>query len=88
LPYFQKQMLQLTIVIVYLIAVIAIGILSRRKHWGLDDFFVSGRRCSTLFVTGSLLATIIGGSATIGMAGLGFSRSYQCLVDSGGSGVC
>jgi solute:Na+ symporter, SSS family len=81
-------MLQLTIVIVYFIAVIAIGILSRRKHWGLDDFFVSGRRCSTLFVTGSLLATIIGGSATIGMAGLGFSRgltgAWWILVGSVG----
>ncbi|MCR4394643.1 MAG: sodium:solute symporter family protein [Dehalococcoidales bacterium] len=67
-------MLELFIIIFYFLAVILIGILSRRKHWGLDDFFVSRRRQSTVFVTGSLLATIIGGSATLGMAGLGFSR--------------
>jgi len=29
---------------------------------------------SSLFITGSLLATIIGGSATVGMAGLGFKQ--------------
>ena len=81
-------MLQLIIVAVYFIAVIAIGIASKRNRWGLDDFFVSGRRCSSLFITGSLLATIIGGSATIGMAGLGFSQgltgAWWLLVGSVG----
>ncbi len=67
-------MTELMIVVIYFMAVIAIGIVSRRRRWGLDDFFVSGRRCSALFVTGSLLATMIGGSATIGMAGLGFTQ--------------
>ena len=67
-------MFQLAIVILYFAAVIGIGVLTRRKRWSLDEFFVSGRRVSTLLVTGSLLATIIGGSATIGMTGLGFTR--------------
>lgn len=53
---------------------IAIGLVSRRKASKVDDFFVAGRKGSTLFVTGSLLATIVGGSATVGMAGLGFSQ--------------
>jgi len=35
---------------------------------------VAGRKGSSLFITGSLLATIVGGSATVGMAGLGFTR--------------
>jgi SSS family solute:Na+ symporter len=53
---------------------IAIGLWSRRKARGADNFFVAGRRGSSFFITGSLLATIIGGSATVGMAGLGFSQ--------------
>jgi len=53
---------------------IAIGVVSRGRVRGLDDFFVAGRRGSSLFITGSLLATIVGGSATIGMAGLGFRQ--------------
>ena len=67
-------MLELIIVIVYLFAMVAIGVWSKRKANRIDDFFVAGRKGSTLFVTGSLLATIIGASATVGMAGLGFSQ--------------
>ncbi|MFC2041544.1 sodium:solute symporter [Chloroflexota bacterium] len=67
-------MLELIIIAVYFLGVIAVGIVSRKKAKEADDFFVAGRKGSSLFITGSLLATIIGGSATVGMAGLGFSR--------------
>ncbi|MFC1943138.1 sodium:solute symporter family protein, partial [Chloroflexota bacterium] len=67
-------MLELIIIAVYFAGMIAIGLASRRKARGADDFFVAGRKGSSLFITGSLLATIIGGSATVGMAGLGFTR--------------
>jgi len=66
--------LLLIIIAVYFVVVIAIGVVSRRSARGSDNFFVAGRQGSSLLITGSLLATIIGGSATIGMAGLGFSR--------------
>jgi len=67
-------MLELAIIIIYLLAMIAIGVVSRGKARGSDDFFVAGRKGSSLLITGSLLATIIGGSATVGMAGLGFTQ--------------
>ena len=67
-------MLGLIIIAVYFLGMIAIGVASRRKIRGVDDFFVAGRKGSTLFITGSLLATIVGGSATVGMAGLGFTQ--------------
>jgi len=67
-------MLELIIIAVYFAGVIAVGVVSRRKAKGADEFFVAGRKGSSLFITGSLLATIVGGSATVGMAGLGFSR--------------
>jgi len=67
-------MIGLIIIILYFLAMLAIGMVSRRKARGLDDFFVAGRKSSTLFIVGSLLATIIGASATIGMAGLGFKQ--------------
>jgi len=67
-------MLELLIIAVYFLGMITVGIVSRRKARGVDDFFVAGRKGSTLFITGSLLATIVGGSATVGMAGLGFSQ--------------
>ena len=67
-------MLGLIIVAVYFLAVIAIGLVSRRKVRGADGFFVAGRKGSAPLITGSLLATIVGGSATVGMAGLGFTQ--------------
>jgi len=68
------MMLQLIIIGIYFSGMIAIGVVSRKRLAGIDDFFVAGRKGSSLFITGSLLATIVGGSATVGMAGLGFTR--------------
>ncbi|MFC2002260.1 sodium:solute symporter [Chloroflexota bacterium] len=67
-------MTELIIIILYFLGMLAIGVVSQRKTKKVDDFFVAGRKSSSLFVTGSLLATIIGGSATVGMAGLGFKQ--------------
>ncbi len=67
-------MLQLVIIAVYLAVMIVVGIVSRKKTSGADDFFVAGRKGGVFLIAGSLLATIVGGSATVGMAGLGFSR--------------
>jgi SSS family solute:Na+ symporter len=67
-------MTEFIIIIVYLLAILVIGFISRKKADRPDEFFVAGRKGSLLFIIGSLLATIIGGSATLGMAGLGFSQ--------------
>ena len=65
---------ELIIISAYLAVIIIIGITSHRKAKKADDFFVAGRKGSVLFITGSLLATIIGSSATLGMAGLGYKN--------------
>jgi SSS family solute:Na+ symporter len=65
-------MLEPVIIAVYFAVMIAVGIFSRRKAKEADDFFVAGRKGSTLFITGSLLATIIGGSAIMVTSKLGF----------------
>jgi Na+/proline symporter len=54
-------MLQLVIIVAYFSVMIIIGIVSRKQARGIDDFFVAGRKGSTLLITGSLLATIVGG---------------------------
>ena len=81
-------MLGLIIIALYFLAMIAIGLLSRRRAREADNFFVAGRKGSSLFITSSLLATIVGGSATVGMAGLGFIRgltgAWWLLVGSVG----
>jgi len=67
-------MLQLLIIIAYFLAIIGIGVWSRRRAGSQDGFFVAHRRGTTPLITGSLLATAVGGSATVGMAGLGFKQ--------------
>jgi len=67
-------MLQLAIIAVYFIAIIGIGVWSRKRAGSQNGFFVAHRRGTLLLITGSLLATAIGGSATVGMAGLGFKQ--------------
>jgi len=48
-------MLQLIIISVYFVAMIIIGVVSRKKARGIDDFFVAGRKGGVLLITGSLL---------------------------------
>jgi SSS family solute:Na+ symporter len=60
------------IVALYLLAVLVIGMAARRR--GLDEFHLAGRSLRQVLLVGTFCATIIGASATLGMAGLGFSK--------------
>ncbi|MFH1490035.1 MAG: sodium:solute symporter family protein, partial [Pseudomonadota bacterium] len=62
------------IVVLYFLFMIFIGAISAKGVKGITGFFVADRGARQLIVSGSLFATIIGGSSTIGMAGLGYSR--------------
>lgn len=61
------------VIALYLLAVMAIGALSKRRH-GLEEFHLAGRRLRPLLLTGTLCATIVGASSTLGMASLGFLK--------------
>jgi len=65
-------MLQLLIIVLYFLAIIGIGVWSRRRAGSRDGFFVAHRKGSVPFITGSLLATAVGGSALIVTSSLGF----------------
>jgi len=65
---------QLAIIAVYFLAIIGIGVWSKRRAGGQNGFFVAHRRGTLPLITGSLIATALGGSATVGMAGLGFKQ--------------
>lgn len=58
----------------FLFFMLLIGVLSYKKINSISTFYISGRGTSTLWLSGSLVATTIGGSATLGLAGIGFSR--------------
>ncbi|MCK9230874.1 MAG: sodium:solute symporter family protein [Syntrophales bacterium] len=62
------------IVGLFFAAMLLMGLVSMKKIRTMASFTVADRRASVFMVTGSLLATIVGGSSTVGLAGLGFSR--------------
>jgi len=67
-------MTQLIIVIVYSLAMIGVALGARKKARTQNGFFVAQRQANTALITGSFVATAVGGSVTVGMAGLGFGQ--------------
>ncbi len=70
--------------IVYLVFLIVIAVRSARRVRDIPDFFVARKRASAKAVAGSLVATILGGSAVIGAVDsgsrLGGAASWFMLV--------
>ena len=70
--------------IIYLVVLIAIAVRSARRVKDIPDFFVARKGASAKAVAGSLVATILGGSAVIGAvdsgAKLGGAASWFMLV--------
>lgn len=73
-------------VIIYVAILLVIGIIDCMKVKNFEDFAVAGKRQSFTFVTLSLMATMIGASATIGIMGrvssLGFPAFWWLAVGS------
>ena len=62
------------IVITYFLILIFIGSRSFRVVKNVNSFFVADRGGNLFLIAGSLFATVIGGSSTVGMAGLGYKN--------------
>ncbi len=62
------------VLILAIVCFLAVGFSSGRSEGTREAFFVANRSGSPWAIAGSLFATIIGGSATIGVAGLAFQR--------------
>jgi SSS family solute:Na+ symporter len=62
------------VMICYFLIMVAIGVASSKYAKGLDEFHLAGRKVGFIMLTASLCATIVGASATIGMAGMGFKE--------------
>lgn len=63
--------------IIYLLIITVIAIYSYRSVNTVSDFFVAQKKGSLLAVTGSLIATILGGSAIVGAVDAGNSMGWS-----------
>lgn len=59
-------------VVVYLLVMLSIGAINARRAGSAAGFYLAGRRGGPLLLAASLLATILGASATLGMAANGY----------------
>jgi SSS family solute:Na+ symporter len=64
--------IDLTIFIIYMLAMLGVGYFFLRKNKNTEDFYVGGRKMSSFHVGLSVVATDVGGGFSIGLGGLGF----------------
>lgn len=64
--------LDISIFFLYLLGMLGVGMFFLRRNKSTDDYFVGGRKMSSLHIGLSLVATDVGGGFSIGLGGLGF----------------
>ncbi|MDX1619183.1 MAG: sodium:solute symporter family protein, partial [Balneolaceae bacterium] len=64
--------IDLSIFILYMLILLGFGFFFLKKNKGADDYYVGGRKMSSLHVGLSVVATDVGGGFSIGLGGLGF----------------
>ena len=72
---------------IYLVVFAIIGIIDYFRIKGFDDFVVAGRKQSESFVSMSILCTIVGASATMGIASLAVQHGFVAYLWLGTGGV-
>jgi solute:Na+ symporter, SSS family len=69
--------IDLSIFIVYLAAMLGVGFYFLRKNKNTDDYYVGGRKLSSIHIGLSVVATDVGGGFSIGLGGLGFTMGLS-----------
>lgn len=64
--------IDLSIFIVYMLAMLGVGFYFLRKNTGAEDYYVGGRKMGSMHIGLSVVATDVGGGFSIGLGGLGF----------------
>ncbi len=69
--------IDITIFCVSLGAMLGVGVYFMRKNTSTDDYYVGGRKLSSLHIGLSVVATDVGGGFSIGLGGLGFTMGLS-----------
>jgi SSS family solute:Na+ symporter len=77
----------LTILILYAVAMIALGLYVARRSQSSSDFFVAGRGLGAGLIATTLLAANIGAGSTIGATGLGYRVGLAAWWWVGAAGI-
>src|SRR5918994_4359562 len=80
-------MTHLTLLVVYSIALIALGLWIARRVRTTSDFFVAGRRLGPGLLFSTMLAANIGAGSTVGAAGIGYVNGLAAWWWVGSAGL-
>ncbi|MDQ8707333.1 sodium:solute symporter [Streptomyces sp. LHD-70] len=61
-----------TVIVIYLVGMLAMGWWGMRRAKSKSEFLVAGRRLGPWFYSGTMAAIVLGGASTIGGVGLGY----------------
>lgn len=69
--------IDITIFSIYLTAMLGVGFYFMRRNTSTDDYYVGGRKLSSIHIGLSVVATDVGGGFSIGLGGLGFAMGLS-----------
>ncbi|GAB3526993.1 sodium/proline symporter PutP [Pontibacter brevis] len=69
--------IDLLIFVLYMLAMLGVGIYFLKKNEGADDYYVGGRSMGSGHIGLSVVATDVGGGFSIGLGGLGFAMGLS-----------
>ena len=71
------SIIDIAIFVLYLVAMLGVGFYFMRKNSSTDDYYVGGRKLSSIHIGLSVVATDVGGGFSIGLGGLGFAMGLS-----------
>ena len=77
----------LTVLIIYMIIILGIGIWAGRYNKNMTDFLLAGRRLGLLLATFTLVATYFGGGYFLGLSSYAYEHGWVALWQAIGGGV-
>lgn len=79
----------MTLFLLYVVAFIALALFNSRRAQSTEGFFLNHRQSGTTEVSFSIIASCVGGSATVGLCGLAFTAGLPAIwwLLSGAIGV-
>ncbi|WP_276495805.1 sodium:solute symporter family protein [Pontibacter litorisediminis] len=69
--------IDLSIFVLYMLAMLGVGFYFLKKNEGAEDYYVGGRSMSSSHIGLSVVATDVGGGFSIGLGGLGFAMGLS-----------
>lgn len=73
--------LDIGIILAYLVVMLAVGYIAKRKQKGIDDYYVAGRQRKTFSITCLWLCSWIGGSTIVGGTKISYEMGIAgCIV--------